>query len=272
MIAVIAFLYSSVGHAGASGYIAVMALWGLAPTEIRPTALILNILVATIGTYQFWKAGHFSWKLFWPFALLSVPAAYFGGYLQLPATILKTLIGLVLLFRRPACFFENKIPPKDCAGTRPTAISVGAAIGFLSGLTGTGGGIFLTPTVLFFHWARIRQAAAISALFILVNSISGLAGYFTSNHYIPALGMMLAPTAVIGGVLGSYLGSRRLPVRAISLLARDRAYHCRLQINFHQLRRAAVISRTAGRATLGNNSSFGAVSGDQGIGLIIGLQ
>src|SRR5438105_13375691 len=97
-IGLIAFLYSSVGHAGASGYIAVMALWGLAPTIIRPTALVLNILVASIGAFQFWRAGHFDWRLFWPFALLSIPAAYVGGYLQLSAAVLKTLIGVVLLF------------------------------------------------------------------------------------------------------------------------------------------------------------------------------
>jgi uncharacterized membrane protein YfcA len=218
VIGVIAFLYSSVGHAGASGYIAVMALWGLAPTEIRPTALILNILVASIGAYQFWSAGHFSWKLFWPFAVLSVPAAYLGGYLHVPVSILKILIGLVLLLSAVRLFFRKEDPPGIVQVSRPTAVSVGAVIGFLSGLTGTGGGIFLTPTVLFFRWARIRQAAAISALFILVNSVSGLAGYFTSNHYIPALGMIIAPSAVIGGVLGSYLGSRRLPVRAISIL------------------------------------------------------
>src|SRR5207247_7936536 len=95
-VGIIAFLYSAVGHAGASGYIAVMALWGLAPSVIRPTALLLNILVASIGAFQFWRARHFSWRLFWPFALLSVPAAYFGGYLQLPASILKIVIGLVL--------------------------------------------------------------------------------------------------------------------------------------------------------------------------------
>ena len=217
-VGLVAFLYSSVGHAGASGYIAVMALWGLAPAEIRPTALILNILVATIGAFQFWKAGHFSWKLFWPFALLSIPAAYLGGYLQLPAAILKLLIGLVLLFSAGRLFFRKQDPAELAQVSKPTALTVGAAIGFLSGLTGTGGGIFLTPTLLFFRWAKIRQAAAISALFILVNSISGLAGYFHSNHYIPALGAMLAPAAVVGGALGSYLGSRRLPVRAISLL------------------------------------------------------
>ncbi len=218
IVGCVAFLYSSVGHAGASGYIAVMALWGLSASEIRPTALLLNILVASIGTFQFWKAGHFSWKLFWPFALLSVPAAYFGGYLQLPASLLKTLIGLVLLFSAARLFFRKEDPPEIVQVSRPTAIGTGVAIGFLSGLTGTGGGIFLTPILLFFRWARIRQAAAVSALFILVNSIGGLAGYFTSNHYIPALGIIIAPAAIIGGILGSHLGSRRFPVRIISLL------------------------------------------------------
>ena len=217
-IGVIAFLYSSVGHAGASGYIAVMALWGLQVTEIRPTALILNILVASITAFQFWEAGHFSWRLFWPFALLSIPAAYFGGYLQLSASVLKMIIGLVLLFSAVRLFFRREDPPDVAAPPIPTAIGVGGAIGFLSGLTGTGGGIFLTPTLLFFKWAHIRQAAAVSALFILVNSISGLVGYFTSTQYLPALGIMVGPAAVIGGVLGSRLGSRRFPVRAISLM------------------------------------------------------
>src|ERR1700738_3749332 len=106
-IAVIAFLYSSVGHAGASGYIAVMTLFGLVTTTIRPTALVLNILVAIIASFQFWRAGHFSWKLFWPFALLSVPAAYLGGYLQLPARIFKIIIGLVLLFSATRLFFRR---------------------------------------------------------------------------------------------------------------------------------------------------------------------
>jgi uncharacterized protein len=217
-IGVIAFLYSSVGHAGASGYIAVMALWGLAPTVIRPTALVLNILVASIGAFQFWKAGHFSWKLFWPFALLSIPAAYLGGYLQLPASILKIVIGLVLLFSAVRLIFRRADPPEINPPAPPVALAVGGTIGFLSGLTGTGGGIFLTPTLLFFHWAKIRQAAAVSALFILVNSISGLVGYFSAKHEIPSLGFVLAPAVIVCGALGSYLGSRRFPVRAISLL------------------------------------------------------
>src|SRR6266581_957893 len=143
-VGVIAFLYSSVGHAGASGYIAVMTLWGLAPTVIRPTALVLNILVASIGALQFWRAGHFAWKLFWPFALLSVPAAYFGGHLQPSTSVLRILIGLVLLFSAGRLLFRRADPDKILFPSRPIAISIGAGLGFLSGLTGTGGGIFLT--------------------------------------------------------------------------------------------------------------------------------
>src|SRR5437868_13210988 len=217
-IALIAFLYSSVGHAGASGYIATMTLFGLAATVIRPTALVLNILVATIGSFQFWRAGHFSWKLFWPFALLSIPAAYFGGYLQPSASILRVLIGLVLLFSAARLIFRRGDPEETIAPSKPTAVGVGAGLGFLSGLTGTGGGIFLTPLILFCEWAHIRQAAAVSALFILVNAIGGLVGYFTAVHSVPKLGFVLAAPAIVGGTIGSYFGSRRLPVRAISIL------------------------------------------------------
>jgi uncharacterized membrane protein YfcA len=217
-VGLIAFLYSSVGHAGASGYIATMTLFGLAPTVIRPTALILNILVASIGTYQFWRAGHFSWKLFWPFALLSVPAAYVGGYLQPSASVLRILIGVVLLFSAARLLFRRSDPPRTEPPSQPVAISVGAGLGFLSGLTGTGGGIFLTPLLLFCKWAHIRQAAAVSALFIWVNSIAGLVGYFTKVRSIPSLGLILAAAAIIGGIVGSKLGSRHFAVRVISFL------------------------------------------------------
>src|ERR1700724_3915647 len=124
-IGLIAFLYSSVGHAGASGYIATMTLFGLATTVIRPTALVLNILVATIGSFQFWRAGHFSWKLFWPFALLSVPAAYLGGYLQPSASVLRILIGLVLLFSAMRLIFRHADPAKTAAPARPTGVGGG---------------------------------------------------------------------------------------------------------------------------------------------------
>jgi uncharacterized protein len=216
-IGVIALLYSSVGHAGASGYIATMTLFGIAPTVIRPTALVLNILVASIGTFQFWRAGHFSWKLFWPFALLSIPAAYLGGYLQPSASVLRILIGVVLLFSAARLLFRRGDPTETSPPSVPVAVAVGAGLGFLAGLTGTGGGIFLTPLLLFCEWARIREAAAVSALFIWVNSVAGLVGYFTKVHSVPSLGFILAAAAIVGGIIGSHLGSKRLAVRVISL-------------------------------------------------------
>ena len=216
-IGIIALLYSSVGHAGASGYIATMTLFGIAPIVIRPTALVLNILVASIGAFQFWRAGYFSWNLFWPFPLLSIPAAYLGGYLQPSASVLKILIGVVLLLSAARLLVRRSDPPQTFPPSRPVAIGVGAGLGFLAGLTGTGGGIFLTPVLLFCRWAPIRQAAAVSALFIWVNSVAGLVGYFTKVRTIPSLGFILAAAAIMGGIIGSHLGSRRFAVRVISL-------------------------------------------------------
>src|SRR4029077_20615695 len=155
-------------------------------------------------------------KLFWPFALLAVPAAYAGGFLQPSASALRILIGLVLLFSATRVIFRRSDPAETKPPGKPVAIGVWAGLGLLSGLTGTGGGIFLTPLLLFCRWARIKQAAAVSALFILVNSIGGLVGYFSAKHSIPSLGIYLAVPAIIGGTVGSYLGSRRLPARGIA--------------------------------------------------------
>src|SRR5436309_15682431 len=127
-VTLVAFLYSSVGHAGASGYIAVMTLCGLTATFIRPTALVLNILVATIGSFQFWRAGYFSWRLFWPFALLSIPAAYLGGYISVPASVLKIVIGVVLLFSAARLFFRQGDPPDVAPPAVPGAVAIGAGI------------------------------------------------------------------------------------------------------------------------------------------------
>jgi uncharacterized membrane protein YfcA len=215
VIAVVAFLYSSVGHAGASGYIAVMTLFGLAPATIRPIALVLNILVATIGSFQFWRAGHFSWRIFWPFALLAIPGAFLGGYVHLPIFTLRLLIGLVLLFSATRLFLQAGDPDRVAVPPLAASIPLGAGIGLLSGLTGTGGGIFLTPLLLLSRWARTKQAAAVSALFIFVNSIAGLGGYFISNRNVPELAFPLALAAVAGGAIGSYCGSRHLPAKAL---------------------------------------------------------
>jgi hypothetical protein len=185
---------------------------------IRPTALTLNILVAAIGFLQWWRAGFFSWSLFWPFALLSVPAAFFGGWLHVPAHYLKILIGLMLWFSAWRLLYRKEDPRDITRPARPTAVASGAGIGFLSGLTGTGGGIFLTPLMLFCRWAKVKEAAAVSSLFILVNSSSGLAGYVKSGRDLPDFAWPLAVVVAIGGYIGSRLGSRHFPVRGIAVL------------------------------------------------------
>src|SRR3982751_1498802 len=208
-ILIVAFLYSCVGHAGASGYIAVMSLFSVAPSAIRPTALVLNIIVACIGTWQFWRRGHFSWRLFWPFAVLAIPMAFIGGHLNLPTHFFKMLVGIVLLFSAMGFIFR---PPDDSVAAEPSpflAIPVGAGLGLLAGLTGTGGGIFLTPLLLFKRWARAKSAAAVSALFILVNSAAGLLGNVSSTKHFPSFAVVLAAAAITGGAAGSYLGSHR---------------------------------------------------------------
>lgn len=215
---VVALLYSSVGHAGASGYIAVMTLFGLGVEVIRPTALTLNILVAAIGFIQWWRGGHFVWSLFWPFALLSMPAAFFGGWLHVPTHYLKILIGLVLWFSAWRLLYRKEDPPDIARPARPVAVVSGAGIGFLSGLTGTGGGIFLTPLMLFCRWAKVKEAAAVSSLFILLNSSSGLAGYVHSGRELPDFVWPLAVVVAVGGFVGARLGSRHLPVRGIAML------------------------------------------------------
>ena len=214
----VAFLYSSVGHAGASGYIAVLALAGFAPGVIKPTALVLNILVASIGAYQFWRAGYFQWKLFWPFAVAAAPMAYLGGYLDLPAQIFKIVVGAVLLLSAARFIFRQGDPVTVTPPALPVALGTGAGLGLLSGLTGTGGGIFLTPLLLFCRWARTKNVAATSALFILVNSSTGLLGFLSSGKSIPSFTWAFAVFAVVGGTLGSWLGSRKFPVRTIQLL------------------------------------------------------
>lgn len=226
----VALLYSSVGHAGASGYIAVMSLLGLAPAVIKPTALALNILVALVAAWQFWRAGHFRWALFWPFAVTAVPAAFVGGWISLPTRVFTLLLGLVLLWSAWRFFFEPKAPqPETAASTasaaspecevpRAAALASGAGIGLLSGLTGTGGGIFLTPLLLMMGWAQPKNAAAVSALFILMNSTSGLLGNWASTRNLPDELPMLLAAVLVGGAIGSFMGSRRLPAQQIKRL------------------------------------------------------
>jgi len=217
-VAAVAFLYSTVGHAGASGYIAVMSLYGLAATTIRPTALALNILVSLLTTWQFWRAGHFSWRLFWPFALLATPLAFVGGYVSLPTHVFKVLVGIVLLLSALRLLARPSTDEVAHEPSRLVALSVGGALGLLAGLTGTGGGIFLTPLLLFMKWARTKQAAATSAAFILANSLAGLSGNMSATKTFPAVAIPLAGAAIVGGAAGSYLGAKRFDHTVIKRL------------------------------------------------------
>ena len=222
-ILAMAILYSSVGHGGASGYIAILALFSLAPAAFKPTALVLNITVSVIATFYFSRAGHFSWHLFWPFAATSIPFSFLGGYLRLPTHIYQPLVGIVLL--ASACRLFLRKDPEATDVRRPSisaALVIGAALGFLSGLTGVGGGIFLSPLLLLLGWARVKEVSAVAALFILVNSIAGLLGHLGSLQTMPRYVPILAVAALAGGIAGSFFGSRRIPepgiVRALSVV------------------------------------------------------
>lgn len=210
-----ALLYSSVGHAGASGYLAAMALFGLAPDIMKPTALVLNIFVASIATTKFYRAGCFSWKLFGPFALSSVPFAFIGGGISLPGYVYKPIVGVVLLYAAYRLIAGKSIKPAISRPPLPAVAVSGAGIGLLSGLSGVGGGIFLSPLLLFAGWADARQASGISAAFILVNSIAGLAGHYAAVSQLPSEVLVWAPAAILGGWVGSHYGSRRLPASSI---------------------------------------------------------
>jgi hypothetical protein len=208
-IFVVAVLYSSVGHGGASGYLAVMALLAVAPEITRPTALILNVFVASIAAFQFYRSGYFSWRTFLPFAVTSIPFAFIGGMIQLPTNAYKMVLGVVLILAaiRLAWKFTGAVEPR--APNILIALLIGAVIGLLSGLVGVGGGIFLTPVLLLMNWSETKRAAGVSALFILVNSISGLLGNYQQVAKLPTNVWFWIGAAVVGGLVGSTLGSKR---------------------------------------------------------------
>lgn len=213
---VAAALYSSVGHAGASGYLAAMGLMGTAPEVMRPTALTLNILVASIGTVRYLRAGQFAWQAFWPFAATSIPFAFLAGTVHLPADYYRPLVGLVLLASSVELFRTARRAASESADdirVRPLpALGLGALLGTLAGLTGTGGGIFLSPLLLFLRWCPTRKVSGVAAAFILLNSMSGLAGAHVALGALPsALPLWIAAVA-IGGLIGTQLGTQILPV------------------------------------------------------------
>ena len=208
-----AALYASVGHGGASSYLAVMGLFSLEPSVMKPTALALNILVAAVATFKFYRAGLFSWRLFWPFAVVSIPAAFIGGATMLPARTYKILVGVVVLYAAVWMFRSSLRPLNKETHSPPlwAALVTGAAIGFLSGLTGVGGGIFLSPLLLYMGWAETRATSGVAAPFILVNSIAGLLGHFSSVAQLPPSIPIWGVAAVLGGWIGATYGSKRAP-------------------------------------------------------------
>jgi len=219
LLFLVAFLYASVGHGGASGYLALMAIWGIAPEVMKPTALLLNLFVSLTSFIQFYRGGHFRWKLFLPFAIASVPMAFVGGMITVDADIYKKILGILLLV--PIIrflFFKNiqvsEIRKADIA----LSLLIGAAIGFLSGLIGIGGGILLSPALLLLKWADMKQTAAISALFIFVNSLSGLAGQLTKGIQFTSDMYVYVAVAFAGGLLGAYFGSLRFKATILKYL------------------------------------------------------
>ena len=219
-----ALLYSSVGHAGASAYLAAMALVGVAPATMRPTALVLNLFVATIVIVRFSRAGHLPWRFLVPLAIGSVPMAFLGGSIDLPGEIYRPLVALVLVAGAWRLFTATA--PTD-APERPgvpilAGVGVGATIGLLAGLTGTGGGIFLTPLLVLAAWTGTRVAAGLSGAFILVNSIAGLAGLLTGGVTLPPAVPLWVASVVAGGLIGSWLGATRFSIinlrRALALV------------------------------------------------------
>ena len=214
----IAMAYSSVGHGGASGYLAILALFGFMPNEMVSSALVLNLLVAGTAFVAYWKNGHFSFRLFWPFALASVPCAFIGGLIKAPYPIYYWLFASVLVFASFRLAFAGKENVRDKPFRIPSlalALPVGAGIGFLSGMVGVGGGIFLSPLMLLFHWANAKQTAAASAAFIWVNSIAGLYGHMSRQglHVLELWPVVFA--AFLGGLMGSSLGAKYLSTPAL---------------------------------------------------------
>lgn len=208
-IGLMAVLYSSVGHGGASGYLAAMALWGLLPEEMRPAALLMNIVVTSWLLYRFQPYKLMPYKLFWPLVIASTPLAFVGGLIKIDAEAYRLLVGVMLLLAAVRMLMINKAAESTHQPTMIVVLLVGAILGFSAGLTGIGGGVFLSPILLIFGWCTIRQSTAVAAGFILLNSIGGLAGYIVSDQSWPMGAGWLVIAALAGCLFGGELAAHR---------------------------------------------------------------
>lgn len=211
VLPIVSFLYASVGHGGASGYLALMALFSFAPETMKPTALLLNLFVAGMSFYYYYKEGYFNRKLFIAFAITSIPLAFLGGTIEIEASIYKKILAILLVFailKMLNVFGKEGITIKKVKLWQ--GFIVGGIIGFFSGLIGIGGGIILTPVILLLHWGKMKEAAAVSALFIWVNSASGLIGQLSTGITLQKESFLLVVIALVGGVLGGYFGSKKI--------------------------------------------------------------
>lgn len=208
LLFLVAFLYSSVGHGGASGYLALMALFSITPEVMKPTALLLNLFVSLTAFIQFYRGGHFRWNVFWPFVLASIPLAYLGGLVVVDGNIYKKILGLLLLVPIIRFYFFNKTKVEEQRKSSfSLSLLIGACIGFISGLIGIGGGILLSPLLLILKWTDQKETAAISALFIFLNSMSGLAGQLTKGIQFTTDMYTYVIIAFVGGLCGAYFGA-----------------------------------------------------------------
>ena len=209
ILPLLSFLYASVGHGGASGYLALMSLFSFPHLVMKPTALLLNIFVAGISFYYYYKEGYFNKKLFLYFALASIPMSFLGGTLDIDATLYQNILAILLIFavlKMLNVFGKESTKIKEIKIWQ--GIIVGSAIGFFSGLIGIGGGIILSPIILLFHWGKMKEAAAVSALFIWVNSVAGLSGQISSGGSVRSESFLMVIIALIGGIFGAYFGSK----------------------------------------------------------------
>jgi uncharacterized membrane protein YfcA len=208
LLFIVAFLYASVGHGGASGYLALMAIFAVSPTIMKPTALLLNLFVSSTAFLQFYRGNHFKWKTFWPFALSSIPLSFIGGTMAIESFVYKKILGILLLIPIIRFFFFRNTDPKDFKSANiPLSLAIGGIIGLLSGMIGIGGGILLSPILLLLKWTDQKQTAAISAAFIFVNSVAGLGGQLLKGFEFNSYMLSYVGVAFAGGIFGAYFGA-----------------------------------------------------------------